>query len=49
MVSLLFKSIYSPKEKLDDNIRKEITQKYYVQEIKRLEKLIDRDLSNWLL
>ena len=49
MIPLLFKSIYSSKKKLDPNIRKEITNRYYLDEIKKLEKMIDRDLSSWFL
>ena len=48
MVNLLFKSVYKNTEKLDTVLRKELTDKYYREEILKLEKLIDRDLSNWL-
>ena len=48
MVNLLFKSVYKNTEKLDSVLRKELTDKYYREEILKLEKLIDRDLSNWL-
>ena len=48
MINLLFKSVYKDTEKLDSVLRKELTDKYYREEILKLEKLIDRDLSNWL-
>lgn len=48
IISLLFKSVYKDPEKLDSVLRKELTDKYYREEILKLEKLIDRDLSNWL-
>ena len=48
IISLLFKSVYKDTEKLDSVLRKELTDKYYREEILKLEKLIDRDLSNWL-
>ena len=48
IVNLLFKSVYKDTEKLDSVLRKELTDKYYREEILKLEKLIDRDLSNWL-
>ena len=48
IISLLFKSVYKDTEKLDSVLRKELTDKYYREEILKLEKLIDKDLSNWL-
>ena len=48
VVQLIFKSVYSPTEKLDENLRRDITEKHYKNEIRLLEKLIDRDLSSWL-
>ena len=48
IVKLIFKSVYSESEKLNEGLRKEITVKYYKEEIKSLGKLIDRDLSSWL-
>ena len=48
VVKLIFRSVYKPTEKLDESLRREITAKYYKEEIKNLEKLIDRDLSSWL-
>ena len=49
LVNIIFKSVYSESKKLDNDVRKEITNKYYKEEIKNLEKLIDRDLSSWLV
>ena len=48
IINLLFKSVYKDTEKLDSVLRKELTDKYFREEILKLEKLIDRDLSNWL-
>jgi len=48
VVTLIFKSVYSETEKLNSNLRSEITHKYYKEEIKNLEELIERDLSSWL-
>ena len=48
VVTLIFKSVYSETEKLNSNLRSEITHKYYKEEIKNLEKIIERDLSSWL-
>jgi hypothetical protein len=48
IVKLIFRSVYKPTEKLDKNLRKDITEKYYKEEINTLEKLIKRDLNSWL-
>ena len=48
VVKLIFKSVYKPTEKLNEDSRREITEKYYKDEIRILEKLVDRDLSSWL-
>ena len=48
VVKLIFRSVYKPTEKLDENLRRDITEKYYKDEIRTLEKLVDRDLSSWL-
>ena len=48
VVNLLFKSVYKKTEKLNSDLRKELTNRFYKEEIKNLEKLIDRDLSSWL-
>ena len=44
----LYKLAYSNPKKMDKDIRKNITNRYYLDEIKKLEKMIDRDLSHWL-
>ena len=44
----LFSSVYDKSDPLDANLRRDLTQKYYTQDITKLEKLIDQDLSNWL-
>ena len=48
VVKLIFRSVYKPPEKLDENLRRDITYKYYKEEINTLEKLIKRDLNSWL-
>ena len=48
VVKLIFRSVYKPPEKLDKNLRRDITEKYYKEEINTLEKLIKRDLNSWL-
>ena len=48
IVKLIFRSVYKPTEKLNEDSRREITEKYYKDEIRILEKLVDRDLSSWL-
>ena len=44
----LYKLAYSNPKKMDKDLRKNITNRYYLDEIKKLEKMIDRDLSHWL-
>ncbi|MBT3417167.1 MAG: sulfotransferase [Flavobacteriales bacterium] len=48
VVKLLFKSVYTKTEKLNSDLRRELTSRFYNEEIKNLEKLIDKDLSSWL-
>jgi len=48
IMKLIFKSVYKPTEKIDKNLRRDITHKYYKEEINNLEKLIKRDLNSWL-
>ena len=48
ITSLLFKSAYSKPEKLNEKLKKELTDKYYKTDILQLEKLIEKDLSHWL-
>ena len=49
IVNFIFKSVYKEPEKLSAEFRKELTHKYYKEEITKLEKLIGRDLSKWLI
>ena len=49
IVHFIFKSVYKEPEKLSAEFRKELTHKYYKEEISKLEKLIGRDLSKWLI
>ena len=35
-------------EKLNEHLRKELTDKYYKADILQLEKLIEKDVSHWL-
>jgi hypothetical protein len=48
IVSYILKTIYSKPEKIDNKTINTLTNKYYKEDIKQLEKLIERDLSNWL-
>ena len=48
IISLLFKSAYSKPKKLNENLKKKLTDKYYKTDILQLEKLIEKDLSHWL-
>lgn len=48
LLKLIFNAAYSKPEKLDESLKKELTKKYYKEEILELEKLIEKDLSHWL-
>ena len=48
MRSFLYKLAYYKPKKMDKDLRTKVTNRYYVNEIKKLEKIIDRDLSHWL-
>ena len=48
IINFIFKSVYTKSPKLSSKHRKELTNKYYKEEIKKLQKLINRDLSAWL-
>jgi len=48
IVSYILKTIYSKPEKIDNKTINILTKKYYKKDIKQLEKLIERDLTNWL-
>ena len=48
IVSYILKKIYSKPEMIDKKTINRLTKKYYKEDIKKLEKLIERNLSNWL-
>ena len=48
VMRLLFKAVYEKPERLDEQLKKELTEKYYKADILQLEKLIEKDLSHWL-
>lgn len=46
---VLFKrALQTDFERLDPDLKTRLTQKYYSEDINKLEKLIGKDLSNWL-
>ena len=47
--NFIFKSVYKKPEKLSSEKRKGLTDKYFKEEIQKFERLIDRDLSKWLV
>jgi len=47
LINYIFKTVYKKPPQLDVNLKKQITKKYYKQEIKKLEELISMDLSHW--
>ena len=48
IINLIFKSVYTKSPRLSSKFRRELTNKYYKEEIIKLQKLINRDLSDWL-
>ena len=48
IVQFILKTIYSKPEKINTDLIKKLTKKHYREDIKKLEKLISRDLSHWL-
>ena len=48
VINLIFKSVYTKSPKLSPKYRRELTNKYYKEEIVKLQKMINRDLSAWL-
>ena len=48
VMRLLFNAVYEKPERLDEQLKKELTEKYYKADILQLEKLIEKDLSHWL-
>lgn len=48
-VQTLFQSAYKKPEPISSELRKKLTDKYYKEDILQLEKLIEKDLSHWLV
>ena len=48
LVDLIIKTIYSKPKKMNKELVKKLTRKYYLEDIKKLEKLINQDLSTWI-
>lgn len=48
IIRILFSSVYTDVEKISKEFRNNITERYFSEEIKSLQKMIGRDLSNWL-
>ena len=48
IIQFILKTIYSKPEKINTELIKKLTTKHYREDIKKLEKLISRDLSHWL-
>ena len=48
LVDLILKTIYSKPKKMNKELVKKLTRKYYLEDIKKLEKLINQDLSTWI-
>jgi hypothetical protein len=48
LLNMIFNTVYSKPEKLDEVLKKELTRKFYKKDILKLEKLIEKNLSHWL-
>ena len=48
VINYIFNKVYKKPSQLDVTLKKQLTNKYYKSEIKKLEELISRDLSNWI-
>lgn len=48
IVNIILEEIYQKPKKISQKLVSKLTKKYYMEDIKNLEKLIKRDLSNWL-
>ena len=48
IVNLMLNTIYSKPKKISNKLIKKLTKQYYVKDIRKLEKLINRDLSIWM-
>lgn len=48
VIRLLFNAVYEKPERLDEELKKDLTTKHFKSDILKLEKLIEKDLSHWL-
>ena len=48
VIKYIFNKVYKKPPQLDVTLKKQITKKYYNREIRKLEKLISRDLCHWI-
>ena len=48
IVNLILNTIYSKPKKISNKLIKKLTKQYYIKDIRKLEKLINRDLSIWM-
>ena len=48
IVNLILNTIYSKPEKISNKLIKKLTKQYYIKDIRKLEKLINRDLAIWI-
>jgi len=48
IVNLILNTIYSKPKKISKKLIKKLTKQYYIKDIRKLEKLINRDLSIWI-
>ena len=48
IVNLMLNTIYSKPKKISNKLIKKLTKQYYIEDIRKLEKLINRDLSIWM-
>ncbi len=48
ITNIILKTIYQKPDKINKNLVTKLTKKYYIEDIKKLEKLIKKDLSHWL-
>ena len=48
IINLMINTIYSKPKKISTKLIKKLTKQYYIEDIRKLEKLINRDLSIWI-
>ena len=48
IVNLMLNIIYSKPKKISNKLIKKLTEQYYIEDIRKLEKLINRNLSTWI-